>query len=272
MFPIRDHNPSHGTPFVVYALIALNVLIFFVQLPYMADDRALAKFWADRALFPVRGDRPWPVHRPSHLDVPACGLHAYRGQHAVPVDFRRQHGRSVRPHGLLALLPRLGHRRGPWSGLRRPDVTDPDRRRIGCHRRGHGRLSPAVPARQGRHLRLSHLHHPRLCHSGMAHARLLVRHPDLSGRRRQRGRRRRRLLGACRWLRGRARPDRAALGPPRRLGLLEHEPRPAAPHPEIAYSPRTSRWSGDADDAAHHPPSAPRQLPLRHGQVRGDAL
>ena len=53
MFPIRDHNPSHGTPFVVYALIALNVLIFFVQLPYMADDRALAKFWADRALYPV---------------------------------------------------------------------------------------------------------------------------------------------------------------------------------------------------------------------------
>ncbi|MEO1120962.1 MAG: rhomboid family intramembrane serine protease, partial [Pseudomonadota bacterium] len=28
MFPIRDHNPSQRTPFVTYALIALNVLIF----------------------------------------------------------------------------------------------------------------------------------------------------------------------------------------------------------------------------------------------------
>lgn len=53
MFPIRDHNPSHRTPFVVYALIAVNVLIFLVQLPYMADERALAGFWADRALYPV---------------------------------------------------------------------------------------------------------------------------------------------------------------------------------------------------------------------------
>lgn len=53
MFPIRDHNPSHRTPFVVYALIAVNVLIFVVQLPYMADERALAGFWADRALYPV---------------------------------------------------------------------------------------------------------------------------------------------------------------------------------------------------------------------------
>ncbi len=28
MIPIRDHNPTHGTPFVTYALIAANVLIF----------------------------------------------------------------------------------------------------------------------------------------------------------------------------------------------------------------------------------------------------
>ena len=28
MFPIRDHNPSGRTPYVTYALIALNVLIF----------------------------------------------------------------------------------------------------------------------------------------------------------------------------------------------------------------------------------------------------
>lgn len=53
MFPIRDHNPSLGTPFVVYALIAANALVFLLQLPYMGNDRALAAFWGDRALYPV---------------------------------------------------------------------------------------------------------------------------------------------------------------------------------------------------------------------------
>jgi membrane associated rhomboid family serine protease len=53
MFPIRDHNPSQRRPFVVYGLIALNALIFLMQLPYMGDVRALAGFWADRALYPA---------------------------------------------------------------------------------------------------------------------------------------------------------------------------------------------------------------------------
>jgi hypothetical protein len=34
MFPFRDHNPSGRTPFVTYALIVLNVLIF---LTYWAE-------------------------------------------------------------------------------------------------------------------------------------------------------------------------------------------------------------------------------------------
>lgn len=29
MFPLRDHNPSGSTPYVTYALIALNVLVYF---------------------------------------------------------------------------------------------------------------------------------------------------------------------------------------------------------------------------------------------------
>ncbi len=53
MFPIRDHNPSQRRPFVVYGLIALNALIFLMQLPYMGDGRALADFWANRALYPA---------------------------------------------------------------------------------------------------------------------------------------------------------------------------------------------------------------------------
>ncbi|MBO9477554.1 rhomboid family intramembrane serine protease [Shimia sp. R11_0] len=53
MFPIRDHNPSGRTPYVVYALIALNILIFLSYQPIMGDDYRLALFFQDWALLPA---------------------------------------------------------------------------------------------------------------------------------------------------------------------------------------------------------------------------
>ena len=53
MFPIRDHNPSGGRPYVVYALIAINVAVFLLQLPYSGDGRVLQAFWGDFALYPA---------------------------------------------------------------------------------------------------------------------------------------------------------------------------------------------------------------------------
>ena len=53
MFPIRDHNPSGGRPYVVYALIAINVAVFLLQLPYSGDGRVLQAFWGDFALKPA---------------------------------------------------------------------------------------------------------------------------------------------------------------------------------------------------------------------------
>jgi hypothetical protein len=35
MFPIRDHNPSDRTPFVTYALIAINVVVFLSYWPFV---------------------------------------------------------------------------------------------------------------------------------------------------------------------------------------------------------------------------------------------
>lgn len=52
MFPIRDHNPSGRTPYVVYALIALNVVIFLSYQPIMGDTYRLALFFQDWALLP----------------------------------------------------------------------------------------------------------------------------------------------------------------------------------------------------------------------------
>ncbi|MGB5557389.1 MAG: rhomboid family intramembrane serine protease [Paracoccaceae bacterium] len=64
MFPIRDHNPSLGTPYVTYALIAANVLIFAAYWPYFADDAAIAGFFGDWAMIPAQvsgGDRVYTV-------------------------------------------------------------------------------------------------------------------------------------------------------------------------------------------------------------------
>ncbi len=54
MFPIRDHNPSGRVPYVVYALMAANILIFLLQLGVAQDNVALARFYFDYAIIPVR--------------------------------------------------------------------------------------------------------------------------------------------------------------------------------------------------------------------------
>lgn len=54
MFPIRDHNPSGRTPYVTYALIVANVVIFLLYYPALSgDERALARFWQEWALIPA---------------------------------------------------------------------------------------------------------------------------------------------------------------------------------------------------------------------------
>jgi membrane associated rhomboid family serine protease len=54
MFPIRDHNPSGRTPYVTYALIALNVVIFLGYWTLFTDERALQHFFDDYAMIPAR--------------------------------------------------------------------------------------------------------------------------------------------------------------------------------------------------------------------------
>lgn len=54
MFPIRDHNPSLRTPYVTYALIAINVVVFAMYYPLFANELKLASFWGDWAMIPAR--------------------------------------------------------------------------------------------------------------------------------------------------------------------------------------------------------------------------
>ncbi|SDG47604.1 rhomboid family intramembrane serine protease [Alloyangia pacifica] len=52
MFPIRDHNPSGRTPYVTYALIIANTVIFLGYWSLFSDPRALDAFFERWALFP----------------------------------------------------------------------------------------------------------------------------------------------------------------------------------------------------------------------------
>jgi membrane associated rhomboid family serine protease len=53
MFPIRDHNPSGRTPYVTWALIAVNIAVFVGYWPFMPSERALAMFYDDWGLVPA---------------------------------------------------------------------------------------------------------------------------------------------------------------------------------------------------------------------------
>jgi membrane associated rhomboid family serine protease len=54
MFPIRDHNPSGRRPYVVYALMAANILVFVLNLDLFENQRALGQFYFDYAIIPAR--------------------------------------------------------------------------------------------------------------------------------------------------------------------------------------------------------------------------
>jgi membrane associated rhomboid family serine protease len=60
MFPIRDHNPSGRTPYVTYALVAANILIFLGYWFAMRSDEELGYFFYTWGVVPgvVTGDIP----------------------------------------------------------------------------------------------------------------------------------------------------------------------------------------------------------------------
>lgn len=54
MFPIRDHNPSGRTPYVTYALMAINVVVFVAYWPLFSQPFELQQFFFDWALIPAK--------------------------------------------------------------------------------------------------------------------------------------------------------------------------------------------------------------------------
>ncbi len=62
MFPIRDHNPSGRTPYVVYALMAANILIFLTYAGILNDDQALYALFGKWAMIPANISRGIEYH------------------------------------------------------------------------------------------------------------------------------------------------------------------------------------------------------------------
>ena len=53
MFPIRDHNPSRSTPWVTWAIIAVNAAVFLSYAGGLDDPRVIYPLWDRWALIPA---------------------------------------------------------------------------------------------------------------------------------------------------------------------------------------------------------------------------
>ena len=53
MFPFRDHNPASRQPVITWLLIVLNVAVFVMMLPLMADPAGLGAFYDRWGLVPA---------------------------------------------------------------------------------------------------------------------------------------------------------------------------------------------------------------------------
>ncbi|MCF6232937.1 MAG: rhomboid family intramembrane serine protease [Rhodobacteraceae bacterium] len=73
MFPIRDHNPSGRTPYVVYALMAANILIFLSYVGIMDNNQAMYYFFSDWAITPSR------VSGGAHLETLVTSMFLHGG-------------------------------------------------------------------------------------------------------------------------------------------------------------------------------------------------
>ncbi len=53
MFPVRDHNPSTGQPYVTYGLLAANILIFLSYWPFLGSAQAQYGFFVTWGMLPA---------------------------------------------------------------------------------------------------------------------------------------------------------------------------------------------------------------------------
>ena len=54
MLPIRDHNPSERLPYVTYALLAMNIVIYLWGLAFITTEQEIGRLYYDYAMIPAR--------------------------------------------------------------------------------------------------------------------------------------------------------------------------------------------------------------------------
>ncbi|WP_415639389.1 rhomboid family intramembrane serine protease, partial [Paracoccus nototheniae] len=73
MFPIRDHNPSSRRPWITWALIAANLVLYLATLP---STEAGGQLWAALALYPLAvANGEWLGGLVTHMFLHAGLLH-----------------------------------------------------------------------------------------------------------------------------------------------------------------------------------------------------
>ena len=134
-----------------------------------------------------------------HGHVPSRRMDAYRRQHALPVDFRRQCRGFDGPGAVRDLLPSMRRRGGLRAVHYRSRLDDADGWRFGRHRGHSRRLSDPAPACRGADIPADHylcaVHQP----AGLACAWRLDRRPVCRRSQRAGRRRRRRRLFRAYW-------------------------------------------------------------------------
>src|ERR1035438_7944915 len=170
MIPLKDDAPRIGTPYVTYALLALNTLAFLFEYWLGKQDtlavnglifqlgvvpcalhRGAVQSWL-RALGPrlATGYALRSAHggHPSHfhIDVPARRMAASDLQYVGVVDLRRQRGRLSRAFTLFAALLRLRNCSGAAAHAVQYCLDRAQRRRQRCDCRGDGSVLPVVSA------------------------------------------------------------------------------------------------------------------------------
>ena len=217
MFPIRDHNPSGRVPYVTYALMAVNIGIFLSMLPIAGDERALSQFYYDWALLPRRiteGDGYSGL-------ITSQFLHGGWMHLAGNMLFLWIFGDNIEDE--MGHMPYLGFYlfTGVISGL--AHVVSSDRRGIWRNCGRDGGISAALSKGQDRYPAdpcdfLSNIPDPSVGHAHPMVCHAVHRRHRISPRRRRRS-----LLGPCRWLHSRCDTHPAHLAPPWRHAIAAQQ-------------------------------------------------
>ena len=233
MFPIRDHNPSLKTPYVTYALMLVNVVVFLTYWADLQNPQVINPFFYDWAMVPAlvtNGDHYYSM-------VSSMFLHGGFMHLAGNMLFLWIFGDNMEEQlghiGYLVFYFAVGLAAGFAQVLVDPTSSVPVVGASGCDCRCDGGLPSVVPQGKNRHPDHINCIFPYFPSARLDHVGPVVRPAIVqrycNGYLRRRGG----VLGTCRWIYRRIIAEHSDLAPAGRHRILEQKPRPA-PTPRCA--------------------------------------